>query len=477
MARTRISRGRRAELARSAHQIRARGQHSGWPVSQIAATIQTQLPQVLPLEAWRWAYGWSRDQVVDLVARYYAAHRLGRPGLNASMLCRYEHGEIVPSTGYAAALCAVYQARPEQLRLQPSWQPLPIMANGYGASTAKGTSENGRNMTDTNATQLQALRESVALACEAEGPAGGPHTIATLQAAIAYYDDSYSRWPAAVLAAEVHRTRSLAGQMLRHQTDERLRAELLAGAGWLSALVGNLAFHLADHAAAQIHLAAAARLGTTAGGRRLTCWALGAQAMTAYTLQHHAEALELAEHAYAYADTALQRAQILAWAQLRALAHLRDHHGVRRVAAQAQDEMAAAGEGSPGRFGFDAAELLLHLAEGALQLGDYSAARRHALASAAETSLGRPSWAAATLVLARAETGLGRAQDGLGLAHEVLDTVPAASLRDTSRRRLTLLDRDLSAISSGQVQELHDRVMALPALAPVALPGEEPNGP
>jgi hypothetical protein len=42
-------------------------------------------------------------------------------------------------------------------------------------------------------------------------------------------------------------------------------------------LTGNLAFHLGDYPAAQIHLSTAARLGTAAGDTRLTCWALGAQ--------------------------------------------------------------------------------------------------------------------------------------------------------------------------------------------------------
>ncbi|MFI6326536.1 XRE family transcriptional regulator [Nonomuraea sp. NPDC050556] len=477
MARIRISRPRRAELARAAQQIRASGQRSGWPVSRIAAAILHELPQVLPLEAWRWAYGWSRSQVVEQVDRFHAAHRLGKPGLNASMLCRYEHGEITPSPTYAAALCDIYQAAPAQLQLLPSWHPLPITRSGYGAPTALATSENGRlRMTDNHASRLEALRESLALARESEGPAGGPQTIATLQAAIAYYDSTYSRWPAAVLADEVHQTRSIVGQMLRHNPADDLRIELLAGAGWLSALVGNLALHLSDHAAAQIHLATAARLGTVATDRRLTCWALAAQARVSYAQQHYSQALTLAQQAHSYADHPLQRAQVLAWGQLRALAHLSDGHTARHIARQAQDEMTTAGEGAPGRFGFDAAELLLHLAEATLLLGDYTASRRHATASQAETTVGRPSWAAATLVLARAEAGRGQPQDAVGLAYEVLDTVPPEGLRDTSRRRLAALDRDLNAIASTSVREFHDRIIALPALTPATSSSDEPNG-
>jgi hypothetical protein len=55
----RISRARRAELNRDAHQVRRQGQRAGWLVPRIAAAIQVSLPQILPLEAWRLAYGWT----------------------------------------------------------------------------------------------------------------------------------------------------------------------------------------------------------------------------------------------------------------------------------------------------------------------------------------------------------------------------------------------------------------------------------
>ncbi len=52
-----ISRARRAELQRRAHEIRRRGQRSGSDVARIAADIQAELPELLTLEAWRLAYG------------------------------------------------------------------------------------------------------------------------------------------------------------------------------------------------------------------------------------------------------------------------------------------------------------------------------------------------------------------------------------------------------------------------------------
>jgi hypothetical protein len=98
--------------------------------------------------------------------------------------------------------------------------------------------------------------------------------------------------------------------------------------------------------------------------------------MTAYAQRRHPDALELA--ASEYADTPLRRAQILAWGQLRALAAFEDGYRgeAERVMAQAQDQMAADPHGDqPGRFGFDTAELHLHLAEASLMLGDHGQAR------------------------------------------------------------------------------------------------------
>jgi hypothetical protein len=59
-----INRARRAELQRAATQIRRDGQRARWSVERIAATILADLPDILPLEAWRLAYGWSRPETV-----------------------------------------------------------------------------------------------------------------------------------------------------------------------------------------------------------------------------------------------------------------------------------------------------------------------------------------------------------------------------------------------------------------------------
>jgi hypothetical protein len=482
----RISRARRAELQRAAHEVRRQGQRDGWPVARIAATIRAALPDILPLEAWRLAYGWSRPQAVAGVTALYRADGLAPPPLNPSMLCRWEHGRYPPGEDYARMLGRLYQADAGQLGLGAA-RGMPGTegpSRGYlrvkdVTATASG---NGYQMTaEDDAAALAAVRESVELALEAEGPSGGPLAAQYLNAALGYYDATYSAFPPAMLAAEVHRTRALVTAMLRAPQLDEARAELRRVGGWLSALTGNLAFHLGDYPAAQIHLSTAARLGTASGDARLTCWGLGAQSMTSRAQHRDAEALDLARQAVEYAGTPLRRAQVLSWAVLPALARLGGQYRPEAllVIGQAQDQMSADPDGAqPGRFGFDSAEFHLHIAEASLLLGSTALGREHAEASRAATRAGRPSWAAATLVLAQAEAAAGRVPDAAALAHAVLDEIPAESLRQTSRLRLRSLDQELARTGTAVAEALSlaERIRVLPQLVPVGRVSDEPNG-
>jgi tetratricopeptide (TPR) repeat protein len=474
----RISRQRRAEVARAAQMIRQRGQRADWPVGRIAATICQELPEVLPLEAWRWAYGWSRAQTVEQVIQHYREHHLGIPGLNTSMLCRYEHGDITPGPDYAEALCRVYRAAPSMLGLQTSYPTWAVTRgrDGYGAAWGMATARDGHLMANGNTGALQALRDSITLSLEVEGPTGGPQTRTSLQEAVDYYGLNYSASPPATLAEEVHQVRQLVNGILAQPLSDDARLEVRRIAGWLSALVGNLAFHLNDYTAASVHMQTAERLADAVGDRWLNCWTLGARAMIAHHQNDHDRAATLGQQAYELADTPLRRAQMLAWALLRPTAALARDSEVARIAARAQDAMAAADADLPGRFGFDRAELELHLAEANLLAGDHAQARRHASESLDHIPHGRPGWGAAQLVLARGEAARNRGDDAAALAQEVLDTIPPGSLRSNSRERLAALADDLEDVQTPTARDLRERVVALPALVPVARPSAEPNG-
>lgn len=259
---------------------------------------------------------------------------------------------------------------------------------------------------------------------------------------------------------------------------ERHRTELRRLAGWLSAQLGDLAFTLSDYPGAHIHLGTGARLGITVSDQRLAGWSLGAQSMVAFFGDRPADALDLARQAGEYTDTALHRAQITAWCELRALAALGHSGDARRAATAAQHHMDAAGSDEPGRFGFDRTELHQHLAEAFLHLGDTHAVRVHADRSLELKSPGSGGWAAAMVVLARTHAVEHSTADAAALANSVLDTVPPAFLRETTRRRLSALDADLLSERkpSRASHNLHARLQMLPAHTPAQRTSPEPNG-
>ncbi|MCW2765806.1 MAG: Transcriptional regulator, contains XRE-family domain, partial [Nocardioides sp.] len=113
-----MSRARRAELQRRAREIRLACQRSGMTVEKTCTAILDEVPQLLPLEAWRLAYGWSRAQSLSGIAGLYRADGLAEPPVSSAMLCRWEHGQAHPDPEYGHVLCRLYSASPAQLGLR-----------------------------------------------------------------------------------------------------------------------------------------------------------------------------------------------------------------------------------------------------------------------------------------------------------------------------------------------------------------------
>ncbi|MFI6510159.1 helix-turn-helix domain-containing protein [Streptosporangium sp. NPDC050855] len=112
-----ITRSRRAQIRREATALRMRGQRNGWPAERIVTAIRTTCPEVLPLEAWRLALGWSRARTVAKVGELYLADGLQPTALSEAMLCRYEHGQDRPGPEYTVMFARAYGAHPDQLGL------------------------------------------------------------------------------------------------------------------------------------------------------------------------------------------------------------------------------------------------------------------------------------------------------------------------------------------------------------------------
>ncbi|MFD9657980.1 hypothetical protein [Streptomyces mirabilis] len=168
-------------------------------------------------------------------------------------------------------------------------------------------------------------------------------------------------------------------------------ADLQRQVGRLSALLGNLAFHLEDFSGARTHLATAAAYADRCGDAALAAWTYGALSMVTRSTGNLTAALTYAERGAAAAPRGQVRVQLHAWALLPTLAL----QGLDREATSALEEGLTELEAdpvgeAPGRFGFDAAELALHQAEAHLALGRFDQACSRAESSAATRTIGTP---------------------------------------------------------------------------------------
>ncbi|MGQ0778025.1 MAG: hypothetical protein ACT4NY_27045 [Pseudonocardiales bacterium] len=417
--------------------------------------------------------GWSRAQAIDQVAKLYIADGLRPPGLSAEQLCRFEHGPDRPGPEYAAMFARAYGACLDQLglatRCHCGGPEIPTGQDGlrYGhpqhAHTKWAPIRRAEIAPMTTAAGLPAVRESLHLAVF-DTPGGSLVVVDLAEAAVEHYALNYSKHPPVVLFDEVHAARGLLVGALSASADDDSGSGMRRAAGWLSGLLGNLAFHLGDHAGARAHLTVAAALGERTGDAKLISWSCGASSMLARASGDHATALDYAERGLAHAVGHLQRAQLLAWAALPSLAALSRPADAEQAMADSARELEADQVGwSPGRFGFDAAEYRLHAAEAQLVLGRYDQAAAYAATSIDACVPETPGWAAAAVVLAQTEAPTdptAAAQRAL----DVLDRIPAARLRSTTRDRLTALGQQLHNIDAVHVSDLHERLRTLPLL-------------
>ncbi|WP_329449023.1 Twin-arginine translocation pathway signal (plasmid) [Streptomyces sp. NBC_01426] len=424
--------------------------------------LRTALPELTALEAWRLALGWSRPQAIREVAAVYLSDGLLPPGLTPATLCRYEHGQEEPGDEYRLMISRAYGARPDQLALETRclWcstcaSPPPLH---YGQFQREETNTSRRGSM-TTASGLPAIRESVQWAV-LEAPDGSLALVALAEAAVEHYALNYSKHPPAVLLEEVRETRNLLSTAVAG-ADREIAEGLRRQVGWLSALLGNLAYHLGDRAGSRTHLTLAGALGESTHEPALTAWASGALAMVATAREDWEHARGHAEYGLQHAPEGLRRAQLLGWALLPALAATGRTAEADDVVYES-DEIMRTGVELPGRFGYDRAEHRLHVAEAHLTLERFDRAAAVALESIDAAPAETPGWVAATLVLALAEARDAPDQAATR-ALGVLDLIPPPRLRATARDRLTRLGRLLDASAVSSATELTERLRTLPA--------------
>lgn len=271
-------------------------------------------------------------------------------------------------------------------------------------------------------TGLGAVLESLQLTLRVEGPAGGLVTHEQLELAVEHYARVYWATPAAVLFDEVRLCRQLVGGMLDHPQPESRVGHLHLVAGWLSALLGNLSFHLGDYTGAKAHLATAYRLGEAVGHHGLISWVRGAQSMVALYDGSPDQALRLARAGQALAPDPLVRAQLASWGEARALARMGDRRGVLEAIARGSQaiESADGDRGPGGVFSFSAGEFEQYCGTSCLWLDLPREARGH-VERAFELRDTAAAKAMARLDLAATESQLGYPAEASRMAAEVLE--------------------------------------------------------
>lgn len=313
-------------------------------------------------------------------------------------------------------------------------------------------------------TGLGAVLESVRLTLRVEGPAGGPVSHEQLELAVEQYARAYWSTPAGVLFGQVRQCRQLVEGLLDQRQPTGSRQHLHLVAGWLSALLGNLSFHLSDYSAARMHLATAGRLGQEVGHNGLVAWVRGAQSMVELYDDRPEEALRLAREGQALAPNPLVRAQLAGWGEARALARMGERRGVLEAIARGSRAIESSdGDRSPGGvFSFSVGEFEQYCGTACLWLDLPDEARRHA-GHAFQLRDTIAAKALARLDIATASSRLGDPAEAGQIGAEVLQT-PAEYLIDPIVRRATELATSLRRHGSlAEVRDFNERLAALVA--------------
>ncbi|MFI0422909.1 helix-turn-helix domain-containing protein [Spongiactinospora sp. 9N601] len=88
--------------------------------------ILAAVPDVMPLEAWRFASGWTRPEVSARLDMLYQSDGLAPPGIDQATLCRWEHGERRPGDERIEYLCRLYRTRPDRLGFGIDHSPVDV---------------------------------------------------------------------------------------------------------------------------------------------------------------------------------------------------------------------------------------------------------------------------------------------------------------------------------------------------------------
>jgi hypothetical protein len=110
-----ITAQQRRAIERQADDVRMDCLRRGLTIEETVDRIIRAVPDVLPLEAWRFANGWTHAEVGARLDLLYESDGLTPPNLGTANLGSWERGDRRPGDERIEYFCRLYRARPDQL--------------------------------------------------------------------------------------------------------------------------------------------------------------------------------------------------------------------------------------------------------------------------------------------------------------------------------------------------------------------------
>jgi tetratricopeptide (TPR) repeat protein len=180
------------------------------------------------------------------------------------------------------------------------------------------------------------LVEALDASREAGSSSLAPGTIDKLHHAIDHYTTAFPSTPADKLYEEVLPVRRWVGSLMNGKLTLGEHRELIIAAGWMSALLGLLAYDRRDYAALRAWCDDGRDRGIEAEHLELAAWSREPLAIAAFYSGHPDRALALAREGLALAPKRSAVEYKLAAQEMRALAALGDRHGFAEARRRAE---------------------------------------------------------------------------------------------------------------------------------------------
>jgi transcriptional regulator with XRE-family HTH domain len=305
--------------------------------------------RVRPRLAFRWAHGMTLG---DVAAAWNQQDASGRAPMTASRISDYERwpeGGKRPTPYVLLMLAKIYGTTPAMLlddRDYKSFNEKQIFeaielcrSNAHdtqppeGAAVTPSASENAPDQQQmprrqvvhavsavTGVMAASDYLESIELVRQAEASDLGPQTLEQLDRTVERLGLEYLHTPPARTLEEVRAWQQYVAQLLRGKQTLTQKTHLYRVAGWLSALLGHLAFDMGQDSA--VHCATALHLAEEAGDTELTAWVRGTQAMVAVYGDRPDEAVQFSQAGRRVAPTGSATVARLWGQELRAYAQM-----------------------------------------------------------------------------------------------------------------------------------------------------------